>query len=87
MSSPEMGAITTLDGLAAALRHLRPFYQDDLSWDRFLLVARYLWLVHCGRVRPHPTPIPITSADTTITNTSSSTIADSIIARGKAVRS
>jgi hypothetical protein len=46
-SRPEMGGISTLDGLIKSLSWLRkPFYHDDdFSWQRFTLTARFLWLV------------------------------------------
>jgi len=80
MSAPEMGAITTTDGLRGALRHLRPFYGDELSWSRFLLTARFMWLVHRGRVWP---PGNTTAAGRITAKAAGTTT----IARGKAVRS
>jgi hypothetical protein len=56
MSAPEMAAVTTTNGLYRALKHLRPFYQDAISWERFLLQARYMWMVYRGRVRPPALP-------------------------------
>jgi hypothetical protein len=85
MSAPEMGAVTTTDGLYKALRHLQPFYQDVLSWERFLLQARFMWMVYRGRVRPPITVSGNTAAAGKITTetTRTTTMADSIIARGR----
>jgi hypothetical protein len=80
MASPEMGAITTTDGLHRALRYLRPFYGDELSWSRFLLTARYLWLVHRGRVRP---PTTAAAGRIAVKSTTATTMADAIIPRAR----
>lgn len=88
MSRPEMGGISSLDGLIKSLSWLRkPFYHDDLAWQRFLLTARYLWLVFKGKAPPRPpSAAPATIAGETAT-IAGENFADVIIARARGVRS
>jgi hypothetical protein len=44
MSRPEMHGVTSMQALLVTLQPLRALYPDDLSWQRFTLAARYLWL-------------------------------------------
>ena len=87
MFRPEMSGISSLEGLVASLKFLRrPFYHDDdLAWRRFLLTARYLWLVFKGKVLPRPSAV-ITADDTGTDNNNITTIADAIIARSRGRR-
>jgi hypothetical protein len=84
MSRPEMQGVTTLGGLSDALKFLRSFYDDDLSWQRFQLVARCMWLVHVGRVRPPNNMVASTKNSTEAAR--ATTMADSIISRARARR-
>jgi hypothetical protein len=49
MAPAEMRGVSTITGLLTSLRFLRPFYDDDLAWGRFVLAARYLYLTYRGR--------------------------------------
>jgi hypothetical protein len=44
-----MRGISSISELFDALKWLQVFYGHDLAWKRFLLSAKYLWLVYKGR--------------------------------------